>query len=88
MWLLLYYYRYVSNVTYYPLVRNLTGSSRIFKDLLKDLSEDLSKDAQQVALKILKDLHVSCQDVQGSLKILIKILQGSLKILVNILKDL
>lgn len=68
MCLLLYYYRYVSNVTYYPLVRNLTESSRIFKDLLKDLSEDLSKDAQQVALKILKDL-VSCQDVQGSLKI-------------------
>jgi len=62
------------------------GSLKIFFN--KDLGEDLSKDAQQVALKILKDLRVSCQDVQGSLKILIKILQGSLKILVNILKDL
>lgn len=54
---LLSYYRYV--MTYYPLVRNLKGSSRIFKDLLKDLSEDLSKDAQQGSLKILNDLHVS-----------------------------
>jgi len=40
-------------------VKNLTGSSWIFEDLLEDLDEVLSKDPQQGSLKILKDLKFS-----------------------------
>ena len=50
------------------LVKNFTGSSKIFKDLLEDLGEDLRKDPQQRSLKILKDPNFSCQDPQKSLQ--------------------
>ena len=52
----------------YTLVKNFTGSSKIFKDLLEDLGEDLHKDPQQRSLKILKDPNFSSQDPQKSLQ--------------------
>ena len=76
------------------LVKNFTGSLKIFKDLLEDLGEDLCKDLQQRSLKILKDPNFSCQDPQKSLQRsswIFKDLQRSSRIfedLCKIFKDL
>ena len=45
---------------------------RTFEDPIEDLHEDLGKifEDRQILVKIFKDLSFSCQDLQGSLKIL------------------
>ena len=69
-------------------MKNLTGSSRIFKDLLEHLSEDLSKDPQQRSLKILKDLIIFCQDPQRSLSRSSRIFKDLAKIFKDLRRSL
>ena len=47
---------------------------RTFEDPIEDLHEDLGKifEDRQILVKIFKDLSFSCQDLQGSLKILLR----------------